>query len=296
MLRSGVSSRACRSRCSHCPRSCSSRPSGRHCRSVSASPAERWSGWSWPRSCPRAFSGRHEGNSLPIDVTETLQTEPLSDAEIERLDAYWRAANYLSVGQIYLLEQSAAARAARPGACQAASARSLRHDTGTEPRLCASQPRHPPARSQRPLRHRPGARRPGARREHVSRRNVQRGVPARRARRGRSARALPPVLVSRRDPESRRPRDTRLDPRGRRARLRARPRVRSGIRQSGSARRVRRRRRRSRDRAARDELAREQVPQPADGRCRAADPASERLQDREPDGAGAHSASTSWQR
>src|SRR6185312_6029899 len=29
--------------------------------------------------------------------------EPLSDAEVRLLDAYWRAANYLSVGQIYLL-------------------------------------------------------------------------------------------------------------------------------------------------------------------------------------------------
>jgi xylulose-5-phosphate/fructose-6-phosphate phosphoketolase len=36
-------------------------------------------------------------------VTETLQTERLSDADLERMDAYWRAANYLSVGQIYLL-------------------------------------------------------------------------------------------------------------------------------------------------------------------------------------------------
>jgi xylulose-5-phosphate/fructose-6-phosphate phosphoketolase len=35
-------------------------------------------------------------------MTETLQAEPLSDADVERLDAYWRAANYLSVGQIYL--------------------------------------------------------------------------------------------------------------------------------------------------------------------------------------------------
>jgi xylulose-5-phosphate/fructose-6-phosphate phosphoketolase len=30
--------------------------------------------------------------------------EPLSDVELERIDAYWRAANYLSVGQIYLLD------------------------------------------------------------------------------------------------------------------------------------------------------------------------------------------------
>ena len=37
-------------------------------------------------------------------MTEALQTEPLGATEAERLDAYWRAANYLSVGQIYLLE------------------------------------------------------------------------------------------------------------------------------------------------------------------------------------------------
>src|SRR3712207_9340205 len=28
----------------------------------------------------------------------------LSDQDVERIDAYWRAANYLSVGQIYLLD------------------------------------------------------------------------------------------------------------------------------------------------------------------------------------------------
>jgi xylulose-5-phosphate/fructose-6-phosphate phosphoketolase len=29
---------------------------------------------------------------------------PLAEAELEQIDAYWRAANYLSVGQIYLLD------------------------------------------------------------------------------------------------------------------------------------------------------------------------------------------------
>jgi xylulose-5-phosphate/fructose-6-phosphate phosphoketolase len=29
---------------------------------------------------------------------------PLSPEESSRIDAYWRAANYLSVGQIYLLD------------------------------------------------------------------------------------------------------------------------------------------------------------------------------------------------
>jgi xylulose-5-phosphate/fructose-6-phosphate phosphoketolase len=29
----------------------------------------------------------------------------LSQSESERIDAYWRAANYLSAGQIYLLDE-----------------------------------------------------------------------------------------------------------------------------------------------------------------------------------------------
>ena len=37
-------------------------------------------------------------------VTPDMETEgPLSAEELRQLDAYWRAANYLSVGQIYLL-------------------------------------------------------------------------------------------------------------------------------------------------------------------------------------------------
>nr|WP_261553845.1 hypothetical protein [Frankia tisae] len=35
---------------------------------------------------------------------EDEATGPLSAAELELLNAYWRAANYLSVGQIYLLD------------------------------------------------------------------------------------------------------------------------------------------------------------------------------------------------
>ena len=41
-------------------------------------------------------------------MTETrpapAETEQLSSNDVELLDAYWRAANYLSVGQIYLLD------------------------------------------------------------------------------------------------------------------------------------------------------------------------------------------------
>ncbi|HWT78348.1 MAG TPA: phosphoketolase, partial [Candidatus Methylomirabilis sp.] len=36
--------------------------------------------------------------------SETATTGPLSAEELRKMDAYWRAANYLSVGQIYLLD------------------------------------------------------------------------------------------------------------------------------------------------------------------------------------------------
>jgi len=37
-------------------------------------------------------------------ATATTPTEALTDDELRRMDAYWRAANYLSVGQIYLMD------------------------------------------------------------------------------------------------------------------------------------------------------------------------------------------------
>src|SRR5512132_3052109 len=34
----------------------------------------------------------------------TIKSAPLSPNELDKIDAYWRAANYLSVGQIYLYD------------------------------------------------------------------------------------------------------------------------------------------------------------------------------------------------
>ena len=52
----------------------------------------------------------------------------LDPEELRRIDAYWRAANYLSVGQIYLLDNPLLRGAARARARQAAAARPLGHD------------------------------------------------------------------------------------------------------------------------------------------------------------------------
>ncbi|WP_414566779.1 MULTISPECIES: phosphoketolase [unclassified Anabaena] len=39
-----------------------------------------------------------------MTLVSTPQTKPLTDGELHKINAYWRAANYLSVGQIYLLD------------------------------------------------------------------------------------------------------------------------------------------------------------------------------------------------
>ena len=108
---------------------------------------------------------------------------------------------------------------------------------------------------------------------------------AHRARRGGSATTVPAVLVPRRNPEPCRSGDSGLDQRGRRTRLQPAARLRRGPRQPRADRVMRGRRRRGRDRTARGQLALEQVPEPRHRRCGAADPAPERLQDRESDGA-----------
>ena len=57
--------------------------------------------------------------------------DPLAEVELARLDAYWRAANYLTVGQIYLLEN---ALLDRPLCVSDVKPRSLGH-WGTSPGL-----------------------------------------------------------------------------------------------------------------------------------------------------------------
>src|SRR6478752_5482905 len=42
------------------------------------------------------------------------ETEPLTAAELDLIDAWWRAANYLSVGQIYLLDDPLLTEKLRP--------------------------------------------------------------------------------------------------------------------------------------------------------------------------------------
>ena len=209
---------------------------------------------------------------------------------LARIDAYWRAANYLSVGQIYLLDNPLLREPLR---AEHIKPRLLGH-WGTTPGqnfiyahlnrvITRVRPRHD-------LHLGPGTRRTGARRQHLPGRHLQRGLSGGHPRRSRAEDAVPAVLVSRRHSEPRRAGDARQHPRRRRARVLAEPRVWRRVRQPRTHRRLRHRRRRSRDRTAGHGVALEQVPQPGHRRRGAADPAPERLQDRQPGGAGAHPA------
>ena len=211
----------------------------------------------------------------------TAAGAPLSTVELNRIDAYWRAANYLSVGQIYLMDNPLLREPLLP---EHVKPRLLGH-WGTTPGLNFLYAGAPAGDD---LRYRPRPRRSRTVGERLAGRHLQRGVPAGGARRHGHAAAVHPVLVPRRGTEPRGARDARFDQRGRRTRLLPRARLRRRAGQPEPGRRVRDRRRRSRDRAPRDGLALEQVPRPGRRRRRPADPAPERLQDRQPDGPRPH--------
>ena len=142
------------------------------------------------------------------------------------------ARRQLPVGRADLpAEQPPAAHAAVARRRQAASARALGHHARAELHLRPPQPSDPRARATHDVRHRPRPRRSGTRCQRLPRRHLFRGLLRRHPRRGGHAATVPAVLVPRRHPVARRTRDARLDPRGRRTRLCALPRLRRRLRQ-----------------------------------------------------------------
>ena len=220
-----------------------------------------------------------------MTTVSTATVQPLTAEDLRLLDAYWRAANYLSVGQVYLLDNPLLREPLRP---EHIKPRLLGH-FGTTPGLNLIYVHLNRAIRQRDLDAiyvtGPGHGGPALVANAYLEGTYTERLPGRLGGRVGAQGALPTVLLPGRDPEPRRARGAGLDPRGRRARVRARPRVRRRLRQPRPGRRLRRGRRRGRDRAARGQLALEQVPECKDRRRRPADPAPERLQDREPDGA-----------
>lgn len=99
--------------------------------------------------------------ALRSEVDEVIEGHPLSEEELRLLDAYWRAANYLSVGQVYLLANPLLRKPL--SADDVKPARPFRDNAWPQPRLRPPQPGNPRSRSQRHLRHRPRPRRAGCR-------------------------------------------------------------------------------------------------------------------------------------
>ena len=225
---------------------------------------------------------------------EPGQEEPTLDAGLALVDRWWRAANYLSVGQIYLRSNPLLRE---PLSADDTKSRLLGH-WGTTPGLNFVY----------------------AHLNRVIRRDAQEmlfiagpghGGPAVVANawlegtyseiyghvgddEARPGGAVPPVLLPRRHPQPRRPGDARVHQRRRRARVLAGPRLRVGVRQPPADHRRRDRRRRSGNRAAGGELALAQLPGSRGGRRRAAHPAPERLQDRQPHHPGPDAGGASW--
>jgi beta-galactosidase len=108
----------------------------------------------------------HIDETVDASAPEGAMIDPavstLSNYSVRWEDAYWRAANYLSVGQIYLYDNPLLKRAAEARARQAHAAGALGHDAGTEFHLCAPEPHHQEIRPEHDLHLRPRARRPGA--------------------------------------------------------------------------------------------------------------------------------------
>ena len=214
------------------------------------------------------------------------EQEPLTNAELDAIDAWWRAANYLSVGQIYLLGNPLLAEPLRP---EHVKPRLLGH-WGTTPGLnliyahlnrvikaqdlnviyiCGPGHGGPGMVANTYLEGTYSELYPGVTQDAAGMAALFRQF------------SFPGGIPSHAAPET--PGSIHE---GGELGYSLVPRLRGGVRQPGPDRGLRGRRRGGRDRAAGGQLALEQVPQPGHRRRGAADPAPERVQDRQPDGAG----------
>ena len=86
---------------------------------------------------------------------------PLPADELRRIDAYWRACNYLAAGMIYLQDNPLLREPLQAGAHQEPAARPLGRQSRALLHVRAPQPPHQQVRPGRDLPGRPGPRRPG---------------------------------------------------------------------------------------------------------------------------------------
>ena len=214
--------------------------------------------------------------------------DPLSSDLLGKMHAYWRAANYLSVGQIYLQDNPLLESPLR---LDHIKPRLLGH-WGTTPGLNFLYVHLNRLIKENDLNMMyvigPGHGGPGLVAHTYLEGLVHGALSGDRAQPQRTASALSPVLLALRHPQPCVAGNARLHPRRRRIGLFIDPRLWRGLRQSGSDRRLRHRRWRGGNRRAGHQLALQQISEPgARWRC-SADPSSQRLQDRQSNGSGSH--------
>ena len=81
-----------------------------------------------------------------VEAQAPVPKGPLSPDMLDKINRYWRAANYLCIGQIYLFENPLLREPLKAEQIKAAIARPLGNVAGTEPHLHSSEPAHQRAR------------------------------------------------------------------------------------------------------------------------------------------------------
>ena len=80
--------------------------------------------------------------NIPADMQELNKSDkPLSPDLLRKINAYWRAANYVSVGQIYLYDNPLLKEPLKLSHVKPLVV-ALGHDAGPELHLCAFEPGH----------------------------------------------------------------------------------------------------------------------------------------------------------
>jgi hypothetical protein len=116
---------------------------------------------------PPVGSRQAEDTMADAVTIKEMETVTLSPEELKTMDAYWRAANYLSVGQIYLLDNPLLEK---PLTIEDVTqvARALGNNTGAQLHLRASEPSDQTRQPEHDLPDRSGSRWTGAGGQYLS--------------------------------------------------------------------------------------------------------------------------------
>ena len=142
--------------------------------------------------------------------TRMSKKGPLTPDILRKIDAYWRAANYLAAGQLYLQDNPLLRHPLCPADVKPTPVGHWGNRAGTELYLHPPQPGDHQVRPEHDLRVRARPRRQRGGGPGLPGRGLQRVLPQRQPGRGGYAQAVPPILLPRRHRQPLRPQHPRL--------------------------------------------------------------------------------------